>query len=203
MESKHIVLAGDSIFDNDGYVLGEPGVIEQMRKSLPLPSWSAFKIAVDGDCISHVAQQIANLPTNATDLIVSVGGNDARQHSGLLQKVSSPADLPKLLEGPLAAFRAEYNSMLGKLLQIDVRTHLCTIYTAVPFEDPAWRQYAPFAINAFNKIILDEANAHSIPVFRLEEVCTEEDDFAVISPIEPSSKGGQKIVDHILKSLTH
>ncbi len=60
MGIKHIVLAGDSIFDNDGYVIGEAGVIEQMRMSLP-SEWSTSKVAVDGDCFRHVSDQIRNL----------------------------------------------------------------------------------------------------------------------------------------------
>ena len=85
MQDKHLVLAGDSIFDNDSYVLGEAGVIEQLRSSIP-KTWSASKVAVDGDCIHHVKGQIAGLPTHTTDLIVSVGGNDALSHSSLLSK---------------------------------------------------------------------------------------------------------------------
>lgn len=40
MTVKHICLMGDSIFDNDGYVPGEPGVIEQLRRAIP-KTWSA------------------------------------------------------------------------------------------------------------------------------------------------------------------
>ena len=197
---KHVVLAGDSIFDNDGYVLGEPGVIEQLRKALPA-SWSAYKIAVDGDCIRHVVDQLKKLPTNCTDLIVSVGGNDARQYSNLLNRVATPSDLQSIMSGPMAAFRAEYSKMLDTISRLSVRPHVCTIYTAVPFDDPMWRQYAPLAIAAFNTVIAEEAASRQIPVFRLEEVCIEESDFAAISPIEPSSKGGQKIVDYIVAAL--
>lgn len=200
MMSKHIVLAGDSIFDNDGYVLGEAGVIEQMRKSIPT-AWSAHKIAVDGDCIRHVRDQLENLPTNCTDLIVSVGGNDARQHTSLLEQVRAPSDLLDLMSGPLKGFRVEYSEMLDALCKLSIKTHVCTIYTAVPFQDPIWRKYAPIAINAFNTIIVEEANSRTVPVFRLEEVCTQQEDFAEISPIEPSAQGGQKIVDHILSTL--
>ena len=197
---KHVVLAGDSIFDNDGYVLGEPGVIEQLRKAIPA-SWSAYKIAVDGHCIRHVADQLKTLPTNCTDLIVSVGGNDARQYSNLLNRIATPSDLQSIMSGPMAAFRAEYSEMLDAISRLSVRPHVCTIYTAVPFDDPMWRQYAPLAIAAFNTVIAEEAVSRQIPVFRLEEVCTEESDFAAVSPIEPSSTGGQKIVDHIVAAL--
>ena len=43
----HIVLLGDSIFDNARYTLGEPDVISQGRQLLPA-SWRATLLAVDG-----------------------------------------------------------------------------------------------------------------------------------------------------------
>src|SRR5215510_7733026 len=95
-EPKHVVLAGDSIFDNDVYVLGEPGVIEQMRRALPA-GWSAFKIAVDGDCIRDVPAQLSRLPTHATDLVLSIGGNDMIGYSHILSDVQDPGALPSML----------------------------------------------------------------------------------------------------------
>lgn len=112
---KHLVLAGDSIFDNDGYVLGEPAVIEQLRQSIPA-SWSAYKIAVDGDCICHVSDQLKNLPTSCTDLIVSVGGNDVRQYSNLLKRVTAASELHSIMSGPIDTFRIEYGDMLDTVV---------------------------------------------------------------------------------------
>jgi hypothetical protein len=200
MGIKHIVLAGDSIFDNDGYVIGEAGVIEQMRTSLP-SAWSATKVAVDGDCIRHVSDQIRNLPENATDLVVSVGGNDARQYTNLFESIQSGADLADLLAKPLADFRTAYRAMLDVIKTTNLRLHVCTIYTEVPFTDPIWRLYAPLAIGQFNNVIIEEANSGAMPIFRLDKVCVQESDFAENSPIEPSSQGGQKIVDYILSKL--
>lgn len=197
MTTRHLVLAGDSIFDNDGYVMGEPGVIEQLRRSLPL-HWSASKVAVDGDCIAHVIGQIKDLPTSTTDLIVSVGGNDARRHTGLLAELKGETDLEAALEQPLAEFRQAYRQMLSVLVATDLDLHVCTIYTAVPFADPVWRRYVPLAITRFNAVITSEAAEQGVPVLKLHEVCVEDSDFSKVSPIEPSCQGGWKIVDHIL-----
>ena len=197
---KHIVLAGDSIFDNDAYLPGEPGVIEQMRRALPR-EWSALKVAVDGDCIADVWPQLADLPTHATDLIVSVGGNDALSHSALLSKVRSFEDLEPLLHQPLMGFRAAYRDMLDRLVGTGLNVHVCTIYTAIPFTEPLWREFVPPALARFNAIIINLAEARGLRVFRLDEVCTDEGDFAAVSPIEPSAQGGQKIVDAILAGL--
>lgn len=136
------MLAGDSIFDSDGYVPDEAGLIEQLRWSLP-PDWSSTKVAVDGDCIAHVKDQIADLPSDATDLIVSVGGKDARTHSALLSRVRHPSDLDELLQQPLTTFRDAYRAMLDLLAQTRLRLHVCTIYTAIPFEEPVGGNWPP------------------------------------------------------------
>jgi hypothetical protein len=197
---KHIVLAGDSIFDNDIYVMGEPGVLEQMRRSLP-PAWSADRVAVDGHCIRDVAGQLSRLPRGATDLIVSVGGNDALKHAHLLDVARSLEQIESLARGPVISFAAEYSALLDRLQALGLRCAVCTIYTAIPFSQPAWRLLAPVAIGFFNAAIMGQADRRGMPVLRLDQVCNEPDDFAAVSPIEPSAKGGQKIVDHILAFL--
>ena len=199
-KSKHIVLAGDSIFDNDVYVMGEPGVVEQLRRSIP-KDWSAYKIAVDGDCIRDVEKQLERLPTHATDLVLSVGGNDAREYRYLIDKIKTPKDIVGILSGPKSEFAAQYSSLLDRLNSLPVRLVVCTIYTAMPFEEPEWQAFAPLAIEEFNKIIRLEAEKWSIPIISLENICTEPTDFSSTSPIEPSSQGGQKIVNQIVEQI--
>ena len=48
----HLVLLGDSIFDNAAYTAGGPDVVTQLRAQLP-PGWSATLAAVDG---SHTGE---------------------------------------------------------------------------------------------------------------------------------------------------
>jgi hypothetical protein len=43
----HLVLLGDSIFDNQRYTEGGPSVIDQVKKIVP-PDWKASLVAVDG-----------------------------------------------------------------------------------------------------------------------------------------------------------
>src|SRR3954452_23575611 len=52
--SGHVVLLGDSIFDNDAYTGSEPDVVQHLRSMLPT-GWSATLCAVDG-------ARIADLP---------------------------------------------------------------------------------------------------------------------------------------------
>ena len=44
---NHLVLLGDSIFDNAAYTSGAPDVVHQVRQRLP-PGWRATLRAVDG-----------------------------------------------------------------------------------------------------------------------------------------------------------
>ncbi|HEY0493997.1 MAG TPA: SGNH/GDSL hydrolase family protein, partial [Candidatus Dormibacteraeota bacterium] len=73
---KHVVLLGDSVFDNAAYVGGGPDVVTQLRQRLP-SGWRASLLAVDGSVIASIAQQLARLPADASHLVISVGGNDA------------------------------------------------------------------------------------------------------------------------------
>ena len=43
----HLVLLGDSIFDNAAYVRGAPDLVRQLRGQLPT-TWDATLLAVDG-----------------------------------------------------------------------------------------------------------------------------------------------------------
>ncbi len=197
---KHIALAGDSIFDNDGYVPNDPGVIEQLRKSIP-DNWSALKIAVDGDCIRHVYSRVETLPTHLTDMVLSIGGNDALGYSDFLNQAKSIQDIPDLVAGPAAEFKENYKTLLTHLNSLTPNLHVCAIYTAVPFEDPVWRQLVPLALKIFNQVIKEEAAALGIGVIEIDKVCTNDEDYSKASPIEPSAIGGQKIVDAIIRHL--
>ena len=46
-DAEHVVLIGDSIFDNGAYVAGGPDVVTQLRERLP-QGWRATLGAVDG-----------------------------------------------------------------------------------------------------------------------------------------------------------
>src|SRR5215218_670055 len=50
---NHVVLLGDSVFDNAAYVSGGPDVVTQLRGRLP-SGWSATLAAVDGAVTASV-----------------------------------------------------------------------------------------------------------------------------------------------------
>jgi hypothetical protein len=70
---KHIVLLGDSIFDNKAYVNGGLDVITHIRLQIPA-EWKVTLRAVDVSVIENVRMQALDLPDDATHLVISVGG---------------------------------------------------------------------------------------------------------------------------------
>jgi hypothetical protein len=72
----HIVLLGDSIFDNAPYVQTGEAVIHHLKRRIP-NTWQATLLAIDGAVTREVHEQLQQLPPDATHLFLSVGGNDA------------------------------------------------------------------------------------------------------------------------------
>lgn len=191
---RHVVLLGDSIFDNARYVPGEPCVIEQLRAEIR-PA-EATLLAHDGDVVADVARQLAGLPATATHLVVSVGGNDALGHRSLLTR---DVDNATAVLGELATIRARfldaYREMLQAVLARRLPTAVCTIYDSnlSPTEKPL----ADVALTVFNDAILRCAGDAGVPVVDLRRIFHAPADYA--NPIEPSAVGGSKMVKGIAR----
>jgi lysophospholipase L1-like esterase len=192
---KHIVLLGDSIFDNGAYVNGGPDVIKQLR-SLLHQEWKATLLAVDGSVTTDVITQIAKIPASATHLIVSAGGNDGLSRADILQKpAGSVGDAVDQLAALRAEFQQNYLRMLTALAALKLPLALCTVYDP-HFADPLMQRLTTTALNVFNDCILREAITRGLPVLDLRLICTEAEDYA--NEIEPGVPGGRKIADGIL-----
>lgn len=186
----HVVLLGDSIFDNKAYVGDGPDVIAQLREALPA-SARATLAAIDGAIASDVKSQLRSVPKDATHLVVSAGGNDALQEKGLIeQSARSVAEVLDKLAKVQAAFQQNYAAMLDAVAARKLPTAVCTIYEA-RYEDPAARKIAAAGLAIFNDTILREAFARRLPVIDLRLMFDDDADYA--NDIEPSPKGGAKI----------
>ena len=192
---KHLVLLGDSIFDNAAYVPGGPDVIQQLKSILPR-DWQATLLAVDGSVTTDVIDQIAEIPASATHLIVSVGGNDGLSRADILQrKARSVGDAVDQLATLRAEFCQNYRQMLRALLGVKLPLALCTVYDP-RFPEPLMQRLTTTALNIFNDCILREAITHGLPVLDLRLICSEAEDYA--NEIEPGVPGGRKIAVGIL-----
>ena len=192
---KHIVLLGDSIFDNAAYVHGGPDIIRQLNAILP-SDFKATLLAVDGSVTTDVITQIPKIPSSATHVIVSAGGNDGLSRADILQR---PAGSVGVAVDELASLRAEfcqnYRRMLSALLALKQPLALCTVYDP-RFPEALMQRLTTTALNLFNDCILREAITHGLPVLDLRLICTEPEDYA--NEIEPGVPGGRKIATGIL-----
>jgi hypothetical protein len=194
----HVVLLGDSIFDNARYVPDRQPVVEQVRQALP-PGWRATLLAVDGHITDDVVAQVGRLPADATHLVVSAGGNDALGESHLLSEPAcTVGDAFALMADAHTRFRRSYHDMLRALREVGRPVAVCTVYDAIPGLGPA----ETVALAGFNEIILREAVAAGVPVIDLRLVCDRPADYSHVSPIEPSAVGGAKIARVIADMVT-
>jgi hypothetical protein len=199
LDMKHIVLLGDSVFDNNAYVNGGLDVIAQVRRQIPY-GWRASLRAVDGSVVEGVREQALDLPDDATHLVVSVGGNDAILNADiLLQKVASSAGVLNKLADIADEFEYRYREMLQGVLSLKKPTAVCTIYYP-RMQEPFTQKIAVAALATFNDVIIRQTFLEGVPLIDLRLVCDEDSDYA--NEIEPSEKGGGKIADAIVRLVS-
>jgi len=185
----HVVLLGDSIFDNGVYVPDGPSFSEQLRTALS-DEWSVSLLAVDGHVTAHVETQLARLPHDATHLVVSCGGNDALNHLPVLAEgAESVAEVLSRFAQIRTEFAQTYRKMLERVVATQKDVTICTVYDCIPDLEPI----ALTALSMFNEVILREAMLEKVKIIDLRLVCTERTDYSELSPIEPSQLGGAKI----------
>ena len=186
----HVVLLGDSVFDNGAYVAGGPDVLAQLREILP-QGWHASLNALDGSGVRDVYAQLDRIPNDATHLVVSAGGNDALGEAAFLEeRAGSVAEVMAKLADVREQFGTRYRSMLDLVLGRELPTAVCTIYDP-RFPDADLRRIATVALTVFNDVITREAFARHVVLIDLRLICADDEDFA--NPIEPSVQGGEKI----------
>ena len=200
----HLVLLGDSIFDNAQYTSGGPDVVSQVRSLLP-PGWAASLLAVDGSMTVNIADQVRHLPKDCTHLALSVGGNNALAEASRLgisffgmtgEPTSKALDC---LADVSSEFESQYRSAVDACLRPSLPLGVCTIYNGC-FPDQSYQRIASLALAIFNDVIIRVAIEQGLPVIDLRSICTAPSDYA--NPIEPSSIGGQKIARAIVALVT-
>jgi len=194
---RHVVLLGDSIFDNAVYTRGEPAVIEHLRSLLP-QGWKATLRAVDGATMRTVEVQWRELPLDSSHLALAIGGNDALGNIDLLARpVSSTTETLLLFRRRLEDFHESYARVLDRVARLRIPTTVCTIYNGNL--DPETAAAAEVALMMFNDVILHAAIQRGLSVIELRQVCDEPEDYA--NPIEPSGRGGRKIAAAIAYAI--
>ena len=195
--AEHVALLGDSIFDNAAYVPRGRDVVSHLRSLLPA-EWRATLYAVDGATTSALQTQVARVPQDVTQIIVSIGGNDALQNIDLLSmRVTSSAAALEAFGTRLGTFERNYRDAIDAVLALGPPVTICTIYNGALEPDQA--DIARVALTLFNDVVLRTAFDNGLDVIELRTVCCERADYA--NPIEPSDAGGRKIAEAIAATL--
>jgi hypothetical protein len=190
----HLVLLGDSIFDNQSYVTQGKPVSLHLRSLLP-SDWKITLLAVDGSKVARIPAQLARLPGDASHLVMSIGGNDALGNLNVVsERVPTVGEALRRIHEMMEDFEHGYRDTLGAVIKTGLPATVCTIYGGL-FREPLESMVTSAALAFFNDVILRCAFAKHLPVIDLRLVCSEPSDYA--NPIEPSSKGGLKIAHAI------
>lgn len=202
----HLVLLGDSVFDNGAYIENGPTLTTQVTRHLTTDwttDWTVTCLALDGSATSEIGAQLQKIPDDATHLALSVGGNDAlREAAELIHSAPKTAtEFKQRYTDIKANFQRRYSKMLGEVLALNKATMACTIYDRTPFQDPTMVQLAFTALPLFNDCITREVIWAGLPMIDLRLTCNDPQDYSDVSPVEPSVQGGEKIaraIDSVL-----
>ncbi len=192
-----VALLGDSIFDNKAYVGNELDVVTHLRQLAP--DWQFDLHAVDGNLARHVLDQLGDIASEVSYLVVSAGGNNAIDNADILQmKVNGSAEVLASLADRAKRFQEEYLEMLNGLAKAGRPFIISTVYYP-NFPDASVQAVAKAALASFNDVIITLGARFQVPILDLRLVCTEPIDYA--NEIEPSGTGGKKIADAILRTV--
>jgi hypothetical protein len=202
--TKHLVLLGDSIFDNGVYVEpGQANVTAHLERKLPPIGWTLDMRAVDGDVTSSVEGQLSQRPVvTPCTFVLSVGGNDALGHMDMIMDPTPNRTVGEVLaefHQIREAFRERYTGALNLIMDHDQPLIVCTIYNP-QFPETDVQKLAAAGLSFFNDVITEEALRLRLPIIDLREVCSEPEAFS--NPIEPSEVGGDLITDAIIRHIT-
>ena len=185
--NKTIVLLGDSILKNNSYVSDGKGVdnILEERKS------NIVSLAVNNSKIVDVYEQINEIPldinNSSTFIFLSSGGNDIL--SFYVDQHGDSTDTG-FLNTMLAAYKKLVKSIQTRMNKC--RIVLLDIYYPTSNQ---FSQYRPI-IEEWNSLIANYARENSLGLLQISQSVTSSEDFTL--GIEPSEKGGAKIVQLIL-----
>ncbi len=197
--SNHLILLGDSIFDNASYVpTGRPAVVDHIRNRLP-SGWTATLAALDGSTIRSVFSQLLSLPTDGSHLVLSVGGNDVLAEIGILHEpAATVGEALHRLAIVRDAFEDAYRELLSAIKERRLPTVVCTIYNPCS-DDYEFQCAAVAALGVFNDCIIRVAREFRFSLIELRAVCTEPAHYA--NEIEPSALGSAKIAEAIMLAV--
>jgi len=196
--STHVVLLGDSVFDNQRYVSAGGSVVELVRNEIPANA-KVTLLATDGHTTLDVAAQLQKLPSDTTHLVLSIGGNDALGHSRILNRPATQSSEVFLALAEIReSFERDYSRMLDQVAALNKPLVVCTIYDP-RFEDQQQQRMCVAALGIFNDVITRAAASRGLPLVDLRVIFSKPTDYA--NAIEPAMEGGAKLAKAIAKAV--
>jgi len=187
--NESIVLLGDSILKNNSYVENGKAIdnlLTEKSKS------NVYSYAEDGSNIIDVYSQLDKIPLElnqkTTSIYLSIGGNDI-----LTQYVDKMADIRNITA--LSIIFSEYVKLIES---VKTRFNLCKI-VLLDIYYPKTIIYKIYhsLIKKWNEMIYNYANSKSnMLILKISDTLILDKD--LIFNIEPSTSGGEKIVNSIL-----
>lgn len=201
-EPPKIVLFGDSILNNTRYVPSGKSVIAHLKH---MYGDNLQTYAQDGAYISNVYGQVeqyenygstSGSDSTRTHIIISVGGNDLLNEMNIGELNDSKVTyLSSKYERLLKYICGKYPNAVIHLLNVYQPTHEIFISASKQIEQ--WNN------EVYNRATESVASGRKkkqvVNVVKIDEVCVEKSDF--VNTIEPSVKGGKKIVSLIVENV--
>jgi len=198
MGNKTLVLLGDSILDNQTYTSPKPDTAAHLKRLLGA-DWSVLLLARDGATLSDVRAQLGALEGKPATVVLSIGGNDAIDHAGVLEREGTTS--AEVLAEVLAIaeeFGRGYEAVARAVAARAERTILCTIYE-IRLEPARLARLARVPLALLDDQIVRVGARLGLDVLELRSICTEAADF--VMQIEPSAQGAGKIANAIAAAV--
>ena len=223
--AKKILLLGDSIIDNKSYVLSNELDVTEHLKGLFSDdiNTKVENHAVDGDTMYDLEKDQLGLNklSDASHIIVSIGGNDLLQNISFLQTTSELSKVMgkgamigkwgvkelnpsrnKVFEETyfeiIEPFKKQYETIVANLSNHRANLLLCTVYEGDLVDSDEFSDVnnsSKTMVSIFNDIVYRTANKYGADVLELRDIFVRPEDYA--NPIEPSHIGGGKLAEAI------
>jgi len=181
-----VVLIGDSMLNNSAYVSANQSVPDLLSKELV--GNTVYNFAKDGstinDCYAQLDKISTNLNKSNTSIVVSCGGNNILNSHSLKK-----SDMNNLFN--------EYSKLLKS---IKTRVPNSSLYV-LNLYTPTNSHYLSYhsAIEQWNQLLTNNKSKLQYKIIDTSSLLVTDKDFTY--NIEPSKKGGTKIVKAILNNI--
>lgn len=187
--NKNIVLIGDSILNNSAYVSQDQSVPDLLSKKMN--GHTVYNFAKDGatinDCYTQLDKIALQLDNSKTTIFLSCGGNNILNSRRIID--------PKAISNLFAKYKDLIASIKTRVPNASL--YLLNLYYPT---DGHYKSYHK-TIEQWNTLLQDNASNLDYTLIDLSSLLVLEEDF--VYGIEPSSKGGQKIVGSISNSVIY